>query len=118
MKGVADSSPLHYLVQIKAEDVLRQIFVELITPPEVIAELTHPRAPDAVRSWAADPPSWLRVVPVRGGFDDLGLGPTAAIEHIPYDQNRPTKPGVDRCRRRGGRVHGSTGKPARAVPSA
>lgn len=44
MKGVADSSPLHYLVQIKAEDVLRQIFVELITPPEVIAELTHPRA--------------------------------------------------------------------------
>jgi predicted nucleic acid-binding protein len=54
MNGVADSSPLHYLVQIKAEDVLRQRFVELITPPEVIAELTHPRAPDAVRSWAAD----------------------------------------------------------------
>lgn len=81
MKGVADSSPLHYLVQIKAENVLRQLFVELITPPEVIAELTHPRAPDAVRSWAANPPSWLRVVPVRGGVDDLGLGPgeSAAI---------------------------------------
>ena len=81
MKGVADSSPLHYLVQIKAENVLRQLFVELITPPEVIAELTHPRAPDAVRSWAADPPSWLHVVPVRHGVDDLGLGPgeTAAI---------------------------------------
>jgi predicted nucleic acid-binding protein len=81
MKGVADSSPLHYLVQIKAEDVLRQLFVELITPPEVIAELTHPRAPDAVRLWATDPPSWLRVVPVRGGVDDLGLGPgeSAAI---------------------------------------
>lgn len=81
MKGVADSSPLHYLVQIKAENILRQLFVELITPPEVIAELTHPRAPDAVRSWAANPPSWLRVVPVRGGIDDLGLGPgeSAAI---------------------------------------
>ena len=81
MKGVADSSPLHYLVQIKAENVLWQLSVELITPPEVIAELTHSRAPDAVRSWAADPPSWLRVVPVRDGGDDLGLGPgeTAAI---------------------------------------
>ena len=51
MKAVADSSPLHYLVQIDAEDVLRQLFVELMAPPEVIAELTHPRAPDAVRSW-------------------------------------------------------------------
>lgn len=81
MNGVADSSPLHYLVQIKAEHVLRQLFVELITPPEVVAELTHPRAPDSVRLWAADPPSWLRVVPVRHGVDDLGLGPgeTAAI---------------------------------------
>jgi predicted nucleic acid-binding protein len=81
MKGVAESSPLHYLVQIRAEDVMRQLFVELITPPEVIAELTHPRAQDAVRSWAADPPSWLRVIPVRHGFDDLGLGPgeSAAI---------------------------------------
>jgi predicted nucleic acid-binding protein len=81
MKSVACSSPLHYLVQIKAEDVLRQLFVELITPPELIAELTHPWAPDAVRLWAADPPFWLRVVPVRGGIDDLGLGPgeSAAI---------------------------------------
>ena len=81
MNGVADSSPLHYLVQIQAEHVLRQLFVELITPPEVIAELTHPLAPDAVRSWAANPPSWLRVVPVRHGVDDLGLGPgeSAAI---------------------------------------
>jgi hypothetical protein len=31
MKGVADSSPLHSIVQIKSEDVLRQLFVELIT---------------------------------------------------------------------------------------
>ena len=44
MNGVADSSPLHHLVQIRAENVLPQLFVELITPPEAIAELTHPRA--------------------------------------------------------------------------
>ena len=35
----------------------------------------------AGQSWAADPPSWLHVVSVRGGVDDLGLGPgeSAAI---------------------------------------
>jgi len=63
MKGVADSSPLHYLVQIKAEDVLRQLFVELITPPEVIAELTHPRPPP-------DRPSW------RGGIESRDVSAT------------------------------------------
>ena len=50
MKGVADSSPLHYLVQIKAEDVLRQLFVELITPPEVIADLSSRAAPPDIKA--------------------------------------------------------------------
>lgn len=81
MIGVADSSPLHYLVQIKAEHVLRELFPRLRTPPEVIVELTHPHAPPEVREWALRPPSWLQVVPVRSHVAELGLGPgeSAAI---------------------------------------
>lgn len=48
MTGVADSSPLHYLVQINAVQVLPQLFTRLMTPPEVVAELTDPRAPAEV----------------------------------------------------------------------
>lgn len=81
MTGVADSSPLHYLVQINAAQVLPQLFVRLITPPEVIAELTDPRAPADVRAWASHPPSWLNVVPVSSSVIEVGLGPgeSAAI---------------------------------------
>lgn len=74
MTWVTDSSPLHYLVQIKAEHILPQLFTRLITPPEVIAELTHPWAPVEVRGWAAQPPSWLNVVSVNSSVMELGLG--------------------------------------------
>lgn len=90
MTGVADSSPLHYLVQINAAQILPQLFTRLITPPEVIAELTDPGAPAEVQAWASHPPTWLNVVPVSSGVREVGLGPgeSAAIAlamEIPAD---------------------------------
>lgn len=58
---VADTGPLHYLVLIDRADVLPQLFGAIAVPATVAGELRHPNAPDAVRAWAASPPSWLAV---------------------------------------------------------
>lgn len=58
---VADAGPLNYLVLIEHEDVLPTFFDKIFVPRIVLAELTHPEAPPAVRSWASNPPSWLEV---------------------------------------------------------
>ena len=61
MKIVTDTSPLHYLGLIEAESILPNLFASVMTPPEVVQELAHPRAPAAVRAWASAPPAWLHV---------------------------------------------------------
>ena len=53
MTVVSDVSPLHYLVLIKAEHVLAQLFSEVFVPPAVLRELSHERAPERVRHGAA-----------------------------------------------------------------
>jgi predicted nucleic acid-binding protein len=53
MTVVSDASPLHYLVLIKAEHVLAQLFSEVFVPPAVLRELSHERAPERVRHGAA-----------------------------------------------------------------
>lgn len=58
---VADTGPLNYLVQIDAIDVLPSLFGKVILPAAVRDELTHPRAPAAVRAWIANPPTWLDI---------------------------------------------------------
>jgi predicted nucleic acid-binding protein len=81
MKIVTDTSPLHYLVLIDAESILPNLFASVMTPPEVIQELAHPRAPAKVRAWANALPPWLHVVSSSAELPDAKLGPgeSAAI---------------------------------------
>ena len=103
---VSDTSPLNYLVLIGAIDVLPTLFTDVHTPPEVIAELLHPRTPDIVRLWAQSPPAWLHITratlppPAHPG---LGAGETQAIAlakqlHAAYvliDERDGTKAALD-----------------------
>jgi predicted nucleic acid-binding protein len=61
---VSDSSPLRYLAAIGALEWLPALFGEVICPPEVFDECSHPGAPADLRAWILSQPSWLRVVPV------------------------------------------------------
>lgn len=61
MLVVSDTSPLNYLVLIGAIDVLPQLFREVHAPTQVLNELAQSRAPDEVRAWAENPPTWLHV---------------------------------------------------------
>lgn len=83
MIAVADTSPLCYLVLIDEADLLRQLFSQVVVPSAVITELLHEDAPEAVRGWAANLPSWVSVQenPVRNttGLEKLRLGEQAAI---------------------------------------
>jgi hypothetical protein len=64
IQGLSDSSPLRYLAVIGGVDWLPAMFGEVICPPEVVEECSHPSAPAALRAWVISPPSWLRVVSV------------------------------------------------------
>jgi predicted nucleic acid-binding protein len=78
---VSDTSPLHYLILIEQDDLLPQLFGRVVAPEAVIDELSHPKAPDTVKQWASNPPSWLEVrnpVTVMPN-SKLGEGETAAI---------------------------------------
>jgi len=84
---VCDMGPLHYLVLVGAEHVLPEIFGRVLTPPAVLAEMSHPDTPVAVRGWAAAPPQWLEVkeptcvedIPALGRKGTRGAGEKAAI---------------------------------------
>jgi predicted nucleic acid-binding protein len=83
MIAVADTSPLCYLVLIDEVDLLRQLFSQVVVPSAVITELLHEDAPEAVRDWPANLPSWVSVQenPVRNtaGLEKLQVGEQAAI---------------------------------------
>jgi len=83
MIAVADTSPLCYLVLIDEVDLLRHLFRQVVAPSAVITELLHEDAPEAVRGWAANLPSWVSVRenPVRNtaGLEKLQVGEQAAI---------------------------------------
>ena len=80
---VSDTTPIHYLILIEKESILPALFAEIVIPAAVITEMTHPNAPERVRSWAESPPEW---VTVRFGKEEilsritgLGSGETSAI---------------------------------------
>lgn len=59
---VSDTSPLHYLILCEAQELLPQLFAQVVIPPTVFQELQQPRTPPAVRAWAMSPlPTWVRV---------------------------------------------------------
>ncbi len=80
---VADTGPLQYLVLIGEIDLLPRLFGAVAIPTAVQAEMLHPEAPEAVRSWAGAPPQWLTVAPgpAEGGANlrRRGAGERAAI---------------------------------------
>ncbi len=58
---VADTAPLNYLVLIVAAEILPRLYESVLIPQAVRDELAHPNAPQQVREWIAQPPSWLIV---------------------------------------------------------
>lgn len=78
---VADTTPLNYLVLIRQEEVLHQLFGEVMIPEAVLTELLHPKAPAPVMAWLQNLPHWIRVVKVShvDNTIQLGHGETEAI---------------------------------------
>jgi predicted nucleic acid-binding protein len=56
---VADTGPIHYLVQIGHIDILARLFDQVIIPQAVLRELLHGSTPATVRQWAANLPPGL-----------------------------------------------------------
>lgn len=61
MIAVSDTTPLNYLILIEAQDILPALFNTVHIPPAVVEEMSHPRAPEVVRVWAASLPAWAVV---------------------------------------------------------
>ncbi|MGD0831162.1 MAG: hypothetical protein ABR907_09485 [Terracidiphilus sp.] len=59
---VADSTPINYLILIGEIDILPNLYGRVIIPPAVREELGRLRAPARVRTWIAEPPSWLEIL--------------------------------------------------------
>ncbi len=60
---------------IHQADLLPQLFGSVLIPPAVFEELHHSETSNSVRTWIADPPSWLRVQP-------LGSNPDPALDYL------------------------------------
>src|SRR3954468_16457477 len=58
---VADSSPVVVLVKIEHVQILSSLFQEVFIPPQIAAELSHPKRPAAVRDFMKAKPPWLRI---------------------------------------------------------
>jgi predicted nucleic acid-binding protein len=77
---VADTSPIHYLVQIGLIDVLARVFDQVVIPQAVLRELLSHSTPAEVRQWAATLPAWASVRTAAGIQPlKLGEGETEAI---------------------------------------
>ena len=75
---VSDTTPLRYLAVLGLLDLLPRLFGKVHCPATVMKECLHPRAPAALREWAAEPPAWLvchsaqQVPPELAGLLDAG----------------------------------------------
>ena len=70
---IADTSPLNYLVLIEQVEILPALFEKVIVPQIVRNELRHDEAPESVRRWIAEPPTWLEIAPLGHDSDDPDL---------------------------------------------
>jgi predicted nucleic acid-binding protein len=61
MLVVADTSPINYLVLLEYTAVLPALYTRVLIPPAVVRELRDVEAPEPVRAWAADLPTWCEV---------------------------------------------------------
>jgi predicted nucleic acid-binding protein len=58
---VSDTSPLHYLIECNAIEILPALFQEILIPPTVHQELSHNNTPPRVKVWAQNLPAWVRI---------------------------------------------------------
>lgn len=58
---VADSSPVNYLILIEEIDILAKLYGTIAIPPTVRQELLSSSAPEVVRRWVLQAPTWLQV---------------------------------------------------------
>ena len=58
---VSDTSPLHYLILCDAENILAELFRQVVIPPTVFRELQQPNTPPLVRQWTDSLPAWVSV---------------------------------------------------------
>ena len=83
MIAVADTAPVCYLVLIGKVDLLPELFSSVLIPRAVVAELLHEDAPESVRAWAANLPSWASVhdnpAGLATGMEKLQAGEQNAI---------------------------------------
>ncbi|MDJ1177009.1 DUF3368 domain-containing protein [Roseofilum capinflatum] len=79
---VSDTSPIHYLLLIGQIDLLPSLFEQIIIPDVVQDEMQDSSAPEVVRQWSANPPSWLTIEVVcrlDETLNSLDRGEQAAI---------------------------------------
>jgi predicted nucleic acid-binding protein len=60
---VADTSPINYLLQIDAVELLPELFERITISAAVHAELAHRSTPAVVRTWIAQGVPWLVIRP-------------------------------------------------------
>lgn len=61
MPLVTDTTALRYLIEIEAVHLLPTMFIQVMIPPAVAAELQRAKTPVQVRIWIASPPAWLMI---------------------------------------------------------
>jgi|SRR5271154_3045167 predicted nucleic acid-binding protein len=70
---VADTSPINYLILIEEIDVLTKMYGTVAIPRAVRDELLRQSAPEMVRAWMNQLPSWLEVrTPMNAPDASLG----------------------------------------------
>jgi predicted nucleic acid-binding protein len=82
MTFVSNTSPLNYLILIQQQEILRDLFGQVLIPEAVRRELSSPAAPAAVRAWIDGPPAWLEcrtVASVPSDLESLGPGERESI---------------------------------------
>jgi predicted nucleic acid-binding protein len=81
---VADTSPLNYLIQIGCDNLLPQLYRNIMIPNGVFEELRHAGAPASVHAWLSHLPDWVEVVRVTSAplaeLSLLGIGEREAIQ--------------------------------------
>lgn len=82
---VSNTSPLRYLIAVGQADLIAKLFEEVLIPPAVLVELTHPSGREDVRRWIEYPPAWLNLrtlqaQPRRDLLSTLDRGEAEALQ--------------------------------------
>jgi len=112
---VADTGPIRYLLVIGAIELLPKLYDRVFLPRSVQGELTHLRAPEAVREWALRPPAWVEIREVErlestleldvGEADAISLAQKMGADWVLLDERE----GRDRALALNLRVSGTVG---------